>query len=125
MNTGDIIRREDVEVTRVRADRVRREVVTASADLLGMTPRRRLRAGEPIRDNDTKAPVIVGEEHAGDDRPQHGAYDADRARARQRRRRQGRYRQSAEHAEQENDRSASSWARISCAWIVAPRLALN
>lgn len=59
MNTGDIIRREDIEVTRVRADRVRREVVTASAELLGMTPRRRLRAGEPIRDNDTKAPVIV------------------------------------------------------------------
>ena len=59
MNTGDVIRREDVEVTRVRADRVRREIVLASAELVGKTPRHRIRAGEMVRDNDTKAPVLV------------------------------------------------------------------
>jgi flagella basal body P-ring formation protein FlgA len=60
MNTGDVIRREDVEIARVRADRVRREIVTASADIIGKTPRYRIRAGEMVRENDTKAPILVG-----------------------------------------------------------------
>jgi flagella basal body P-ring formation protein FlgA len=59
MSTGDVIRREDIEIARVRADRVRREIVTASAELVGKTPRYRIRAGEMVRDNDTKAPVLV------------------------------------------------------------------
>lgn len=56
---GDVIRKDDIEVIRARENRIGRDVVTDPAKLVGMTPRQRLRAGEPIRDNDTRPPVLV------------------------------------------------------------------
>jgi flagella basal body P-ring formation protein FlgA len=60
MAPGDVIRKEDIETARLREDRIGRDVVMDAAKLVGMTPRQRLRAGEPIRDNDTRPPILVG-----------------------------------------------------------------
>ena len=56
---GEVIRKDDIEIIRTREDRIGRDVVTDPAKLIGTTPRQRLRAGEPIRDNDTRPPVLV------------------------------------------------------------------
>lgn len=45
---GDRITRDDVETLRVRADRLRRGVVTNEDHLIGRTPRRTLRPSHPI-----------------------------------------------------------------------------
>jgi flagella basal body P-ring formation protein FlgA len=60
MGPGDVIRKDDIEIIRLREDRIGRDVVTDASKLVGMTPRQRLRVGEPIRDNDTRPPVLVG-----------------------------------------------------------------
>jgi flagella basal body P-ring formation protein FlgA len=59
MAPGDVIRKEDIEMIRVREDRIGRDVVLNASRLVGTTPRQRLRAGEPIRDSDTRPPVLV------------------------------------------------------------------
>jgi flagella basal body P-ring formation protein FlgA len=59
MAPGEIIRKDDVEVIRAREDRIGRDVITDPARLIGTTPRTRLRAGEPVRDTDTRLPVLV------------------------------------------------------------------
>jgi flagella basal body P-ring formation protein FlgA len=59
MAPGEIIRKDDIEIIRTREDRIGRDVVTDPAKLVGSTPRGRLRAGEPVRDNDTRPPVLV------------------------------------------------------------------
>ena len=59
MAPGEIIRKGDVEIIRAREDRISRDVVTDPARLIGTTPRTRLRAGEPVRDTDTRPPVLV------------------------------------------------------------------
>lgn len=59
ITAGEVIRKEDIEIIRTREDRIGRDVVTDPAKLIGTTPRQRLRAGEPIRDNDTRPPVLV------------------------------------------------------------------
>jgi flagella basal body P-ring formation protein FlgA len=59
MGPGDVIRKDDIETLRLREDRIGRDVVTDASKLVGMTPRQRLRVGEPIRDNDTRPPVLV------------------------------------------------------------------
>jgi flagella basal body P-ring formation protein FlgA len=59
MGPGDVIRKDDVEIIRLREDRIGRDVVTDAVKLVGMTPRQRLRAGDPVRENDTRPPVLV------------------------------------------------------------------
>lgn len=59
MSPGDVIRKGDIETVRIREDRVGRDVVIDPGRLIGTTPRQRLRAGEPIRETDTKPPVLV------------------------------------------------------------------
>ncbi|MBI3451678.1 MAG: flagellar basal body P-ring formation protein FlgA, partial [Rhodospirillales bacterium] len=59
VSPGDVIRRQDIEWLSIREDRVSRDVVTDANRLVGTTPRVRLRPGEPIRDNDTRPPVLV------------------------------------------------------------------
>jgi flagella basal body P-ring formation protein FlgA len=59
MAPGDIIRKDDIEIIRTREDRIGRDVVMDPSKLIGTTPRQRLRAGEPIRDNDTRPPILV------------------------------------------------------------------
>ncbi len=59
VGSGEIIRKDNIEMIRVREDRVGRDIVIDPQRLVGMTPRGRLRAGEPIRNGDIRAPVIV------------------------------------------------------------------
>src|SRR5262245_659176 len=59
ISPGEIIREDDIEWAQKREDQVRRDIVTDSRKLVGTTPRQRLSAGQPIRDNDTKPPVLV------------------------------------------------------------------
>jgi len=59
MGPGEVIRKDDIEIVRTREDRIARDIVTDPAKLIGTTPRQRLRAGEPVRDNDTRPPVLV------------------------------------------------------------------
>ncbi len=58
-NVGEMIRADDIDWANVREDSVRSDVVTDPAQLVGTNPRVRLRAGEPIRQGDTRLPVLV------------------------------------------------------------------
>lgn len=59
IGSGEVIRKDDLELVRIREDRVGRDIVIDPQRLVGMTPRGRLRAGEPIRDGDIRAPIVV------------------------------------------------------------------
>ena len=56
---GDIIEEDDIDWIELRADRVRRNIVTDSAEIIGLAPRRRIRAGDAIRSRDVQRPVVV------------------------------------------------------------------
>ncbi|MGQ0664514.1 MAG: flagellar basal body P-ring formation chaperone FlgA [Pseudomonadota bacterium] len=56
---GEVIRREDIQWIDMREDQARRDILTDPARLVGTTPRQRLRAGEPVRENDTRPPIVV------------------------------------------------------------------
>jgi flagella basal body P-ring formation protein FlgA len=60
---GDIIRPDDIETLSVRAERAAPDAIADARELIGKTPRRALRAHEPVRDADVHAPVVV---HKGD-----------------------------------------------------------
>ena len=59
MASGDIIRKEDIEMARVREELAQRDVVTDPQKLVGLTPRYRLRAGEPVREGDARPPIVI------------------------------------------------------------------
>jgi flagella basal body P-ring formation protein FlgA len=59
VNPGDVIRAVDIEWSNVREDQLRADVATSAEQLVGNTPRIRLRPGEPIRQADTHPPVLV------------------------------------------------------------------
>lgn len=56
---GEMIRKEDVEIVYRREDQVSRDIVSDANRLVGTTPRTRLRAGDPIRENETRPPILV------------------------------------------------------------------
>lgn len=56
---GDIIKSTDIKWVRLRADRVQTDVLTHLDDLIGMTPKRGLRANVPVRVNDVQRPRLV------------------------------------------------------------------
>jgi flagella basal body P-ring formation protein FlgA len=59
VSPGEVIRKDDVEMVRIREDRAGRDIIADPQRLIGTTPRFRLRAHEPVRDSDTRPPVIV------------------------------------------------------------------
>jgi flagellar basal body P-ring formation protein FlgA len=59
ISPGEIIRKEDIEISNRREDQVARDAITDPLRLIGTTPRSRLRIGEPVRENETRAPVLV------------------------------------------------------------------
>ena len=59
MRPGEVIQRGNVEWIGVRADLVDRNAVVDLAEIVGLTPRRPLRAGAPIRRGDVRPPVVV------------------------------------------------------------------
>lgn len=54
-----VIRKDDVERIRVRERRLRVDTVTNPEDVIGMAPRRTLRAGRMIRRSDLRKPVLI------------------------------------------------------------------
>ncbi len=54
-----VIEADDVAWTEIRRSRVAASVITDPADLVGMSARRSLRAGRPLRRGDVRAPVAV------------------------------------------------------------------
>ena len=56
---GSVIGATDIDWIKKRADRLGRGVVLDLAGLVGMSPRRPLRVGEPIRLRDLRQPVVV------------------------------------------------------------------
>lgn len=56
---GDIIRSADIKWVRLRADRVQTDVLMHMDDLIGMTPKRGLRANTPVRVTDVQRPRLV------------------------------------------------------------------
>lgn len=59
LGPGDVVRKEDIELARLREDRVRPDVILSPERLIGMSPRQRLRPGEPVRDGDVRPQVLV------------------------------------------------------------------
>ncbi len=56
---GEIITTDDIDWIRLAATKVRRNIIVDEDRLLGKTPRRGLRTGQPIRNGDVRAPVVV------------------------------------------------------------------
>ncbi len=57
---GDaIIRRRDIDYRRVAARQVGRDTVTDAREMIGKSPRRRLRSGQPLRVRDLRVPILV------------------------------------------------------------------
>jgi flagella basal body P-ring formation protein FlgA len=56
---NDVIREADVDYVRLRTDRVGRNMITDSGDLIGMSSRRSLAPGRAIRRGDVQIPVLV------------------------------------------------------------------
>lgn len=59
MSTGEIIRKDDLELVYRRDDLLGRDVVTDPNRIIGKTPQNRLRAGDVIHEQDTCAPILV------------------------------------------------------------------
>lgn len=57
---GDaVIRRRDIEYRRVAVRQLGRDAVTDASELIGKSPRRRLRSGQPLRVRDLRVPILI------------------------------------------------------------------
>lgn len=56
---GDVVRSQDIDWVRLPATRVSQNIITADNQLVGMSPRHSLRMGEPLRNTDVQAPLVV------------------------------------------------------------------
>ncbi len=56
---GSVIRAKDIDWISVRAKRVHRNIALTEEEIVGMSPRRPLRVGAPIRASDVSKPVTV------------------------------------------------------------------
>lgn len=63
MAPGETIAAGDIEMIQLRSDRAGEGYATLPDELVGRTPRRPLRAGEPIRPSDVRRPLLI---HKGD-----------------------------------------------------------
>lgn len=60
MQPGEVVRQNDIDWVRLPSNRVGQNVVTSLEHLVGMSPRRPARAGEPMRIADMQPPIVVG-----------------------------------------------------------------
>lgn len=56
---GDVVRADDIDWIRLPADRVGQNIITAQAQLVGMSPRHPVRTGDLLRASDMQPPVVV------------------------------------------------------------------
>ena len=56
---GEIIRHEDIDWLRVRTDHLARNALVDVESLLGKSPRRPVRAGEPVLSSELRKPIVV------------------------------------------------------------------
>lgn len=56
---GEIIRHEDIDWLRVRTDHLARNALVDVESLLGKSPRRPIRAGEPVLSGELRKPIVV------------------------------------------------------------------
>ncbi|HUD51034.1 flagellar basal body P-ring formation chaperone FlgA [Parvibaculum sp.] len=56
---GDVVRSQDIDWVRLPATRVSQNIITSESQLVGMSPRHSLRTGEPLRNTDVQAPLVV------------------------------------------------------------------
>ena len=63
LSPGELITAQDIGQMKMRRDSVGPDVVLDASQLVGKTPRRPLRAEQPIRTGDVQAPVVI---HKGD-----------------------------------------------------------
>lgn len=59
MQTGEVIRRDDVVEVQAREDTLRRDALVDLERIVGQSARRGLRPGEILREGDLRAPVLV------------------------------------------------------------------
>ena len=56
---GEIIRDRDIEWIKLPAEQVSRNIVTAATGLTGLSPRRAIGMGQPVRISDVEPPVLI------------------------------------------------------------------
>lgn len=56
---GEAITAHDVETIALRADRLSQTFVSDAAELIGKTPKRSIRPGDPVRPSDLQTPVVI------------------------------------------------------------------
>jgi flagella basal body P-ring formation protein FlgA len=59
MGHGEVVDKGDLDFIQVRADELGRDIVTDESRIVGMAPRRMLAEGQPIREGDLRAPIVV------------------------------------------------------------------
>lgn len=59
MLPGEVIRQADIEWLSLRSDRIARNTLTESGNLVGKSPRRPIRSGEAIMSNALREPILV------------------------------------------------------------------
>lgn len=59
LNTGEVIRKGDIEWVSLRSDQINRNVLTDADRLIGQEVRRGTTAGQPVRSSDIRSPIIV------------------------------------------------------------------
>ncbi len=59
LTKGTIIGQRDIEMVEIREQRLNHDVIVNPQNLIGLTPRRIIIAGKPIKTNDVKAPIII------------------------------------------------------------------
>jgi flagella basal body P-ring formation protein FlgA len=56
---GEAITARDIETIALRSDRMSQTFVSDAAELIGKTPKRSIRPGEPVRPTDLQTPVVI------------------------------------------------------------------
>lgn len=60
LSAGDVIGPHDIEWLDVRQSNLQNDVILTEEDLTGMTPRRMMAAGKPVRPGDLERPQMIG-----------------------------------------------------------------
>jgi flagella basal body P-ring formation protein FlgA len=59
MGRNEIIRKRDIQLIKLRSDKIQRSSIVKAENLVGMAPRRNLRAGIPVRMSEIRRPLLV------------------------------------------------------------------